>query len=128
MNSALFVTILVTAIVMVGTNNRTSSYADVASWYEGLINAIANNGAKMIAISPLPVNGATDTLGMSRINLIIETLCEKYGIPFISMYSEFLSYIGENNLTLSDYFSDSIHPNDAGYNVMYNIIRKKLMK
>lgn len=117
-----------TAIVMVGTNNRTSSYADVVTWYEGLINAIANNGTKMIAISPLPVNGATDTLGMSKINLIIETLCEKYGIPFISMYSEFLSYIGENGLTLSDYFSDTLHPNDAGYNIMYNIIRRKLMK
>lgn len=113
-------------ILTVGTNDRNASYSTLDTNVRNLITAIKNKNIKLFVFSPIPFSGATGSLGMEKINNIFMNACKDLSVPFYSMFSEFSAFIGENNYTLSNYFADSLHPNDAGHNLMFNIYRKSL--
>ena len=60
-------------------------------------------------------------------------VCETYkkasevcGFPLISMYDMFLDYCSVNKIGVDSLLCDGLHPNDAGYEVMFQLIKRAL--
>ena len=50
----------------------------------------------------------------------------EFGFPLIELYTLFLDYCRDHGLQVDDLLADGLHPNDAGYEVMYRLILKEL--
>lgn len=61
-------------------------------------------------------------LHMDDINAIYKKAQEKLQFPFFSLYDRFSEYLNENQILLDDLLRDGLHPNDRGYDVMYQLI------
>ncbi|MBQ2376785.1 MAG: hypothetical protein II297_00125, partial [Clostridia bacterium] len=48
------------------------------------------------------------------------------GFPLISMYSLFLEYCELKDIRVDSLLGDGLHPNDAGYDVMFKLMLKAL--
>lgn len=46
--------------------------------------------------------------------------------PLINLYTLFLEYCELRNIPLKFLMADGLHPNDAGHNVMFNLITNEL--
>lgn len=47
-------------------------------------------------------------------------------IPLISLYNKFNEYCHTNNIEINTLLADGLHPNDAGYDIMFNIIMSEI--
>lgn len=65
-------------------------------------------------------------LHMDDINAIYKHAAEKLNFPFISLYDSFTEYCQSNSITVDSLLCDGLHPNDQGYDVMYDLICKEL--
>lgn len=113
-------------VLTIGTNNRGNSVSSFKTAFKTLVRNIKDRGAKLFVFSPIPVNGASASMGMGNMQKVIEEVCQENEITFYPLYTMFRMYIEENNLTLSDYFADTLHPNDAGHKLIYQIVCKCL--
>ena len=53
-------------------------------------------------------------------------VAEKYGLAAIKIGEDFYKIVSEKGGSVSDYLDDSVHPNDAGYEIYAQIITGKL--
>ena len=65
-------------------------------------------------------------LHMDDINTAYKRVTSSRNLPFISMYDLFLDYCAKNATPLDSLLCDGLHPNDAGYRVMFDLIRDAL--
>ena len=108
----------------------TNFYGCIKKLYE----MICARGKKVIFIADVPmcafrdVDGPTwwQVLHMSDINLIYKKAAENLGFPLFSLYDRFLEYCEENKIELDELYWDGLHPNDRGYDVMFDYIVKDL--
>ena len=63
---------------------------------------------------------------MDDINAIYKKASEKLGFPLISMYDLFSEYCEKNSVVLDSLLRDGLHPNDQGYDVMYDLLLEEL--
>lgn len=82
-----------------------------------------------IGLTPVDENFALNYEGtiftnerVSLFNNKIHELCEVNSIPFLDMFEEF------SKLNYRDLLSDGLHPNTAGYEKMYELIKDFLIK
>lgn len=112
-------------VVALGTNDRLRASEDVYRHSMKLIiNKIIEQGSKALVITPTPqVDESVGTYNFSvsdAVRTCIE-LCEEMNIPYIDLYAEFME------LEFMDaYFEDGLHPNDNGYEIIENIVTRKL--
>ena len=113
-------------VLTVGTNDRGSSVTTFKAAFTTLVRNIKDTGVKLFVFSPIPVNDGSASIGMGNMQKVIEKVCYENEVTFYPLYTLFKMYIDENNLTLSNYYADSLHPNDAGHKLIYQIVRKCL--
>lgn len=133
-------------ICTIGTNNRhvyfragykpsreelgTEFYNNVVKLY----NMLDAAGKNVIFMANIPACAANEQDGedywrilhMDDINAVYKKAKENLGFALISMYDLFTEYCQTNNVTINSLLSDGLHPNDRGYDVMYDLILKEL--
>ncbi len=133
-------------ICTIGTNNRhvyfRAGYKPTreelgASFYNNVVklyNMLSAAGKEVIFMANIPASSANEQDGedywrilhMDDINAIYKKASENLGFPLISMYDLFTEYCQTNNVTVNSLLCDGLHPNDRGYDVMYDLILKEL--
>lgn len=117
-------------ICMIGTNNRVTG----ANLYNDMITIsqyCEERNIKFIPMCSIPANNADETSAyrtyhMDKVNHLLTAFAEDYQYELIDLYTEFYKFCQFNDTTLTSYLSDGLHPNDAGYYVMYRLICDKL--
>ncbi len=133
-------------ICTIGTNNRhiyfdkgnklsrqelgTLFYNNVVKLY----NMLCDAGKEVIFIANIPASVKNEQDGenfwrilhMDDINAIYKKAAEKHGFPFISMYDLFSEYCNSHSIAIDCLLCDGLHPNDRGYDVMYDLLMKEL--
>lgn len=116
-------------IVMIGTNDRDNTKANYFSNLTTLYNSIKTAGKYMILMTSIPASVSNENnhdYHMEDIAMYNESFARINNIPFINVYDEFIKYCINTGTTIDSYLSDGLHPNDAGYEVMFKIISNKL--
>ena len=130
---------------MLGTNDR-SQRRDAKELHasEEHLNIYSNNVDKIceffhnkgidnvVLMSCIPAIEDCETPDSIRhfkacdIDTVVRDAAEKYGFPFISMYTLVCDWCEKNKAEWSSFLVDRVHPNDAGYKVMFDLIIKEL--
>lgn len=126
-------------ICAIGTNDRvigndayTGKPRTLESIYKnmnGLYTYAKRKNKEIIFITPIPSSVSDES--KRRIhnedieNLYIRLSVEK-NIEIIPMYKKFVEYCETRGLEIDGLLNDGLHPNDAGYNVMYYLICNSL--
>lgn len=128
-------------ICMVGTNDRGEVPANPSENYGGelrdnilyMYNYLKGLGKDVIFMSNIPAGASNEALSprcnMDKINRIIVSTCAWNNIPYISMYQLFKDWLIRTGNNLEDYLtqgSDHLHPNDNGYDVMFELLADAL--
>ena len=127
---------VVDVIIMLGTND-TKSYNWTASGggtraaqymtdYAAMIDHFANLSTHPVVYLALPVTvfsntyGITNTVLINDINPIIRQLATQKGLPLIDLAAP--------TATHAELFPDGVHPNDAGYMLVAQIMHDALLR
>ena len=126
---------VVDVIIMLGTND-TKSYnwmvsggtraAQYMTDYVAMIDHFANLSTRPVVYLALPVTvfsntfGITNTVLVNDINPIIRQIATQKGLPLIDLATP--------TATRSELFPDGVHPNDAGYMLVAQIMRDGLLR
>ena len=68
----------------------------------------------------------TYTMKSWDVNQAIRKACHDLDILPVNMFAEFSKYLHDNNLTVTDVTVDGIHPNDTGYEIMFELFKLAL--
>ena len=121
-------------LLMIGTNDELYDYNQVYNDLPININYFINycneNNIKFVICSPIP-RTANDNPNIKthifEINNIYKNIASQNNIEYVNMYNLIYYYCFENNKNLSDYISsDTIHPNDKGYLLIFYMLLKGL--
>ncbi len=134
-------------ICTIGTNNRHRYFKDcpdgkperealATDFYQKIIrlhDMLKQTGKIFILAANIPAGERNEADGvnfwrilhMDDINAMYKHAAAKLGFPFISIYDRFTAYCAETNTSLDDLLSDCLHPNDRGYDIMYELIMKE---
>lgn len=133
-------------ICTIGTNKRHQYFADgpkntkrehMENFYNSIVrlNSMFEEARKdVIFIANIPAAAENEKDGsdywrifhMNDVNDIYMKASVKCGFPFISMYCSFLEYCEMKDISVDSLLADGLHPNDRGYEVMFNLILKEL--
>lgn len=117
-------------ICMYGTNNRINNYGK-SSFEPNLQTIIDKCKAKdidLILMASIPASVAqeenkTETnFHMEDVNHSIAKICYKNGIEYVNVYQRFLEYCRFTKTPIDNLLIDGLHPNDAGYDVIFDIV------
>lgn len=117
-------------ICMIGTNDRnntlTTIYQSVVALYE---KAQANN-QRIIFMSAPPTSVENEeqfnACHMEDIDNLYNYVNNTFNVGYISVYKTFLNYCREHSITVDSLLADGIHPNDTGYQLMFEIVLEAL--
>ena len=113
-------------VVCVGTNDRSASnFATLETNYGSIIDKIRELGAVPVMIANIPTsasNEASHQYHMYQVRDVLRRVCLKKSAMFVDLYTAFLDYCWVTGTTSADALNDSLHPNDTGYRIMYNIL------
>ncbi len=127
-------------ICMVGTNDRnnevdpisgeTRSISQFYSNLSGIVSYVQNSGKTIVlmaCISASVTNETTDKVfHMEDVDMVVSKVASVYGIEYVSVYKLFIDYCETRNITIDSLLSDGLHPNDSGYEVMFQLISNAL--
>lgn len=120
-------------ICMIGTNDRTyDTYDNYVIALHQIIDYVVNIRKKqLILLSSVPASVENETNGSQKFHMedvdnIVTALANKNHILSISLYKEFTKYCNLKNIEIDSLLSDGLHPNDIGYDVMFQLICEKL--
>ena len=133
-------------ICTIGTNNRhfykvngdkptreqmlSAFSANIAKLREKFLST----GKKFILIANIPALSANEkdaidywrVLHMCDINDAYKKAESEYSFPFISLYDMMNEYCDKNGVRLDSLLCDGLHPNNKGYDVMFELIKTAL--
>ena len=126
-------------ILMLGTNDRTETgYLNAVigkerfkSNLQAIIEYVISLGKKIICLSPIPATPTGDTetgvlFGSETVNVIVSNVCSQTGVPYVDLFSAFTEWVVSHDADYSEYFSDTLHPNDKGYCLIYYLVCQAL--
>jgi lysophospholipase L1-like esterase len=119
-------------ILQLGTNDRetTADYSRTMLNADKVVKQLLASGKRVIIMSSVPStveNEATKTdIHMEDVDNIIRHVAINNGLKMISNYQHFIDYCDLKGITIESLFPDKLHPNDAGYLIMYKNITKEL--
>lgn len=131
-------------LCMIGTNNRHQFFSQgskhtreehMDAFYKRipeLYERFRNAGKTVIFMANIPASEQNECDGtdywriihMNDINDLYKRASEEYHFPFISLYDLFTGYCRENSVVLDTMLADGLHPNDEGYRVMFELLKK----
>ena len=133
-------------ICTIGTNNR-NLYHDVPErytrqeymkkFYENIVllnDKFKSAGKKVIFVANIPAMPEKEKDGekfcrlfhmndVHDMNVKASADCD---FPLIDLYTQFIEYCENRNISMDTLYYDGLHPNDAGYDVMFKLILKEL--
>lgn len=117
-------------ICMIGTNDRGKTLTFYAQTLLSLYQKANDAGKRIIFMSP-PPSSLTDENNSRNLHLEdIDNACnyvsDAIGVGYISIYKSFLNYCRDKDIEIDSLLADGLHPNDAGYKVMFEIILETL--
>ena len=116
-------------VITVGTNDRINGSSVV---YNNLIDSVKllnAVGKKVVLIGNIPASISNEeqySYHMEDINHEVLKCAVDADVAFISMYTEFMNYCLYTGVTIDSLLGDGLHPNDAGYNVMFRLLCNEL--
>ncbi|MDD3157656.1 GDSL-type esterase/lipase family protein [Anaeromusa sp.] len=120
-------------LIQIGTNDRNSeSYPEITkAFLREIIKQAQVNGSQVLLMSTIPSSVASDTLEgrlwhVDDLDTLTRQVAKEFSLPFISNYDCFFRYARETGCTIDDLLSDGLHPNDLGYQVIYENICRHL--
>ena len=135
-------------ICAIGTNNRQQYhtenggvrytdeefYADFYAKILQLYNMFKAANKTVIFIANIPASEANEqdgsnywrVLHMDDIRDAYVEASDECGFPMIDLYDMFNAYCEENSIALDTLLADGLHPNDAGYRIMFELIVEAL--
>ncbi len=133
-------------ICTIGTNNRHQNISDapkrtkrehMENFYNKIIelnNKFKQAEKDVIFIANIPASAENEKDGaeywrifhMNDVNDIYMKASVECGFPFISMYIAFMEYCEVKGISVNSLLADGLHPNDKGYDVMFNLLLKEL--
>lgn len=110
-------------ICMIGTNNRPAArferlYGDLQTIYQYCIE----HEKEIIFMGGIPAVAENDEHTMADVNNVVMGASAMCGLEHISLYKLMTDYCLYTGTKLSDVLSDGLHPNDAGYAIMFHLI------
>ena len=113
-------------VLMIGTNNREkgnleSLYADM----NDTIKTIKNYGKDLIIMACIPAtieNEKKFRVHMEDVHNVLRNVSCENKIPFISVYNLFIDYCSNKGIKIDTLLPDGLHPNNEGYQVMFQLI------
>ena len=114
-------------ICMIGTNNRllTDGNTQLKKDLITIYNYVKNINKEIIFMSSIPAtieDDKTRYLEMKDIDNVFMITCSELNIEYISLYKLFIEYLENKDFILSEVLSDTVHPNDIGYDIMYYLV------
>lgn len=107
-------------------------YAKISILYQKL----REMNTQVIFVVNIPVGAANESINgesgyrrllhMPDIHDLYVKLSLDHGFPLIDLYTLFQEYCEYRDLSLDSMLADGIHPNDAGYEVIYRLLLKEL--
>ena len=133
-------------ICTIGTNNRHQPHSTgprrsrreqlerVYGFITQLQQKFTDGGKDIIFMANIPASAKNERDGeaywriihMNDIHDLYVKASSEFGFPLIELYTLFLDYCRDHRLRVEDLLKDGLHPNDAGYTVMYHLILKEL--
>ena len=131
-------------ICMIGTNNRhqymnTGAQKTREEWgfafYQNILKLNAMlmaKNKKVVFMANIPASAGNEKDGadywrilhMNDINDIYKRASAQAGFSLVSLYDLFSEYIQEKGITVDALLTDGLHPNDDGYQIMYQLLVK----
>lgn len=118
-------------IFMGGLNDRNDNSAhttlqNLASDIQAIIDYCHSHGKSIIIMSPIPTldnETGTKNFKTDDIDHVYMYAANMNGMEYISVFRRMNSYCLTSGVSLADLLNaDSLHPNDSGYNIMFDII------
>ena len=133
-------------LCVIGTNNRHQYFADgpkptkrahMARFYQCILQLHARfqaAGKAVIFVANVPAGNQNEQDGeeywrLFRMNDVQDLYVKASfacGFPLIPLYTLFLQHCERSGLAVDDLLKDGLHPNDAGYEVMFRLIMDQL--
>ncbi|WP_422105561.1 SGNH/GDSL hydrolase family protein [Winogradskyella sp.] len=116
-------------ICQVGVNDRVlNTLVGLKTSLRLLKKYCDENGVSIIfSISnPLSVSGDSLSIKMASIANTIASVLTEMNLDYINNYQYFLDYCRNKDVTIDSLLADGLHPNDTGYQVMYESIMSSL--
>ena len=134
-------------ICTIGTNNRHQYFHDLPEhtreehlelFYQNILKLhkkFVVSGKQVIFVANIPASAKNEEDGENYRRLFhMEDVCRMYeaasevcGFPLLCLYKRFLNYCAEQNITVDSLLKDGLHPNDAGYDVMFILLKKAFL-
>ena len=131
---------------MIGTNNRHQYFHDspkhtpeehLEEFYQNILKLnqrFIASGKPAIFMTGIPASSENEKDGEDYWRLFhMDDVCAAYkkaakelGFSLISMYDLFLDYCKTNKITVDSLLCDGLHPNDTGYEVMFQLMKQAL--
>ncbi len=129
-------------ICMIGTNNRHQAVWDkavytpsefVEKFYQNiklLYQKLQEAGKTVIFMANIPASEANENetrkiFHMEDVHHLYAKASLECGFAFVSLYQLFSAYLIERGLKVEEFLADDLHPNDAGYEVMYSLLMEE---
>jgi lysophospholipase L1-like esterase len=118
-------------ILMIGTNDRNNSpgmgsSTNLVSNLNSIVDYVTGKGKEIILMSSIPssITNETDNKNfhMEDVDHIIMKVASENNMEYVSVYKQFIDYCDNKSVTIDSLLTDGIHPNDAGYDVMFSLI------
>ncbi|PFJ07569.1 hypothetical protein COI88_01955 [Bacillus cereus] len=119
-------------LLQLGTNDRQRDpYGYTHEHQRNFINYVRGQGKKIIMMASIPASTASETSypyawNMEDINNKLVALAHEMQVPFINNYHFLVDYLTYAGKDINTVLADGLHPNDAGYDLMFKNIMKHL--
>ncbi len=128
-------------VCTIGTNNRHQHFNTGArktrieymgAFYKNILklnDIFAASGKAFVLVANIPAAAENEKDGadfwrilhMNDIHDLYVKAWAECGFAFVDMYTEFISYCDAAGIDFATLLADGLHPNDAGYDVMFKI-------
>ena len=132
-----------TCILMIGTNDRSTPSESPATKQElldrfytnlsSIVNYCLANNTNIVLMSPIPASASNEDytadgyirlLKCFELNEVVQRVAAEKSLEYINLYELFYDYCYVKGIDFSTLLGDGLHPNDAGYRMMfYEIIK-----
>ncbi|AQR96969.1 SGNH/GDSL hydrolase family protein [Clostridium saccharoperbutylacetonicum] len=106
-------------LVEFAANDRIYTSVDTSKYFEGLIRECAKITQKIMIID-FPTGLADSSTSIHK------KIAYYYDIPIVDIQDEVWKKIGSRKFKWDDIAIDNLHPNDAGHNLYFEIIKENL--
>lgn len=108
-----------------GINDRAYNYNTITG-YQTVIDYCNSIGAKIVPITICPCLQPDNTYAHTQYEILtrVKTVCANNNMELCDLFSAVHNYFYVTGKTFNtDYLPDNLHPNDAMYTIMYNLIK-----